>query len=93
MPALMFDQMHPWMTAWWLVLDHPYFAVTDEKGAFEIRDVPTGPQQVVVWHEALGAEADPRPPAKPVFRGVVRIDRDGPTTKDFTIDPRLIVPR
>jgi hypothetical protein len=92
-PAKFRDNIHPWMTAYWLILDHPYFAVTDERGNFTIRDVPTGPQEVVVWHEALGAEAEPRPPARPVFRGQIRIDRDGPTTKDFTIDPRRIAPR
>ncbi len=91
-PSKFRDDLHPWMSAYWLILDHPYFAVTDDKGNFEIRDVPAGPQQVVVWHEALGAEVDPRPPAKPVFRGMVPIGRDGPTTKDFTIEPRLVVP-
>ena len=92
-PAEFRDDIHPWMSAYWLILDHPYFAVTDERGDFTIRDVPTGPQQVVVWHEALGAEADPRPPAKPLFRGRIPISGDGPTTKDFTIAPRLIAPR
>ena len=44
--------IHPWMKAYWLVLDNPYFAVTDEKGNFEIKNVPAGTQKVVVWQEA-----------------------------------------
>ena len=40
------------MKAYWLVLDNPYFAVTDDKGNFEIKNVPAGTQKVVVWQEA-----------------------------------------
>ena len=46
--------IHPWMMAYWLVLDHPYFAVTDENGNFEIKNAPAGTQKVVVWQEAAG---------------------------------------
>ena len=45
--------IHPWMKAWWLTLNNPYFAVTNEKGEFEIKNVPAGEQKVVVWAEAL----------------------------------------
>jgi hypothetical protein len=92
-PARVAEDIHPWMSAYWLILDHPYFAVTDERGNFEIPDVPTGPQEVVVWHEALGAEGNARLRAKAVFRGEVPIAVDGPTTRDFTFDPGLVAPR
>ena len=36
-----------------MVLDNPYFAVTDAKGNFEIKNVPAGTQKVVVWQEAV----------------------------------------
>jgi hypothetical protein len=45
--------IHGWMKAFWLILDNPYFAVTDDKGNFEIKDVPAGGQKLVVWQEAL----------------------------------------
>jgi plastocyanin len=45
--------IHPWMKAWWLTLGNPYFAVTNDKGEFEIANVPAGEQKVVVWAEAL----------------------------------------
>ena len=43
--------IHPWMSAWVGVLDHPYFAVTGEEGAFAIPDLPAGRYLVEVWHE------------------------------------------
>jgi hypothetical protein len=46
--------IHPWMTAWIMVLDHPYFAVTGDDGSFEIEGVPAGAQNVVVWQERAG---------------------------------------
>jgi RNA polymerase sigma factor (sigma-70 family) len=89
-PMPVADDIHPWMSAWWLVVDHPYFAVTDGRGAFEIRDVPAGPQQVVVWHEALGAPG--RPPGGELFRGEVEIIGGGATVKDFTFTPKTRYP-
>jgi hypothetical protein len=52
-PAEVTCDIHPWMRAWWMVLDHPYFAVTDAKGYFEIKNAPAGSQKVVVWQEAI----------------------------------------
>ncbi|MEP7009401.1 MAG: hypothetical protein ABJC13_03685 [Acidobacteriota bacterium] len=46
--------VHPWMTAYVGVLDHPYFAVTGPDGKFSIGDVPPGTYTVGVWHETLG---------------------------------------
>jgi plastocyanin len=45
--------VHPWMAAYVAVLDHPWFAVTGEDGAFTIPDVPAGTYTVEAWHEAL----------------------------------------
>ncbi len=46
--------VHPWMTAYVGVLDHPYFAVTGPEGKFEIGDVPPGTYTVEAWHEVAG---------------------------------------
>ena len=43
--------IHPWMAAWVGVLDHPYFAVTEESGGYAIPDLPPGRYVVEVWHE------------------------------------------
>lgn len=46
--------VHSWMTGWFVVMDSPYYAVTDEKGSFKLSDVPPGNYEVKVWHEKLG---------------------------------------
>lgn len=45
---------HPWMKGTLWVFAHPYFAVTDENGNFEIKNAPAGAQNLVVWHEGKG---------------------------------------
>src|SRR5579862_2099564 len=42
---------HVWMNAEMFVVNHPYYAVTDESGRFEFSDVPPGTYQIVAWHE------------------------------------------
>jgi hypothetical protein len=48
--------IHSWMHAFIGVLDHPYFAVTGEGGAFEIRNVPPGDYTIEAWQETLGTQ-------------------------------------
>lgn len=47
--------IHPWMTAWIGVFDHPFFAVTDEAGQFNIERVPAGSYTLRAWHERYGS--------------------------------------
>jgi hypothetical protein len=47
---------HAWMTGWIVVTDHPFVAVTDEKGSYTIKDVPPGNYKVEIWHETLGKQ-------------------------------------
>ena len=42
---------HVHMNGWMSGFDHPYFSVTDQKGKFEIADVPPGKYTLVAWHE------------------------------------------
>src|SRR5215467_696487 len=51
-----FCNIHPQMSAVILVLDTPYFAVSNKAGAFEIDDVPPGEYQVHVFHERAAEE-------------------------------------
>ena len=45
--------VHPWMKAWIMVADHPYFAITDENGYYKIDNIPEGNYEVVFWQEKL----------------------------------------
>lgn len=54
LPIPVICDIHPWMKAQLLVLDHPYAALSDEKGEFVIRGLPPGEYDLKVWHEAGG---------------------------------------
>jgi hypothetical protein len=42
------------MKGWLMVFDHPFFTTTGLDGAFEIKGVPQGEQNLVVWQEKVG---------------------------------------
>ena len=67
--------VHPWMKAWVLVQDHPYFAVTDENGNFRIDDIPAGTYEVVAWQEKFKM--------KRAINKTVTIKDSKETTQDF----------
>ena len=46
--------VHPWMSAYAGVVEHPYFQVTGVDGAFHLGPLPAGEYQIAVWHEKLG---------------------------------------
>jgi hypothetical protein len=50
--------IHGWMKAVIYVFDHPYYAVTDENGKFEIKNAPAGKCRLVIWHEPIGFRID-----------------------------------
>lgn len=56
--------LHAEMSAYILVLQNPCFAVTDDEGKFEIRDVPAGAHAIAVFHEKFEA-ADASVEVKP----------------------------
>ena len=49
-------EVHPWMSAWAGVLDHPYFGVTGDDGAAQIKELPPGEYTIEAWHEKYGAQ-------------------------------------
>jgi plastocyanin len=48
--------VHGWMSAWIVAVDHPYYAVTDADGKYTITDVPAGTYTVEFWQEKLGTK-------------------------------------
>jgi plastocyanin len=68
--------VHPWMSAYVAVFEHPFFAVTDDKGAFSIpAGLPDGDYTVEAWHESLTAQT-----------GTVSV-KGGKGTVSFTFKP------
>lgn len=47
-------EVHPWMTTYIVITEHPYYSISDLYGEYEIAEVPPGLYQVKVWHESLG---------------------------------------
>lgn len=48
--------VHGWMASYGGVLEHPYFAVSNADGSFEIKGLPAGTYTIEVWHERLGTQ-------------------------------------
>jgi plastocyanin len=46
--------LHPWMRAWIVVAEHPFYALTGEQGEFVLENVPPGNHTLRFWHESLG---------------------------------------
>jgi len=48
--------VHPWMTAYIGVLEHPFFAVTGDGGTFKLEKLPAGQYLIEAWHEKYGTQ-------------------------------------
>lgn len=79
LPVRIDCSIHAWMKSWLIIQDHPYVAVTDADGNFEIRDLPAGEWRFRFWHERPGNLTDLQTP-------------DGPKTLDKGIWVIRIVP-
>ena len=49
--------VHNWMAAYGAVLDNPFYAVSDDKGTFTIKDLPAGTYELEAWHEKYGVQS------------------------------------
>jgi hypothetical protein len=93
---------HVWMNANALVVKHPYYAVTDDHGAYKLSDVPPGEYEIVAWHEGwqvlsearvldVGAQVEVKRPmySSPVtWTKKVSVKPSEPTVVDFTISEK-----
>ncbi len=48
--------VHPWMVSHIGVVEHPWFAITDAQGRFQLPGLPPGSYELEVWHEVLGTK-------------------------------------
>ena len=72
--AVMLCNLHPEMEGWIVVLPTPYFAVTDEKGDYTIKDVSNGKYMLKTWHKKLAPS-----------QSEAVVASDGVTKVDFTL--------
>jgi plastocyanin len=68
--------VHPWMSAWVVVVDNPYSAVTGDDGTFTIKGLKDGKYTLVAWQEKLGTQ-----------EAQIEV-KDGKATSDFKFAPR-----
>jgi plastocyanin len=48
-PSKLECSIHPWMAAYLLIREDPYFAVSDKDGKFLIKNLPVGEHTFIVW--------------------------------------------
>ncbi len=48
--------VHPWMSAFVFVMEHPFHSATGSDGRYRIGDLPAGSYELVFWHEKLGEQ-------------------------------------
>jgi plastocyanin len=51
--------VHPWMSAYVVGVDNPFFAVSGDDGSFAIKKLPPGEYTLRAWHERLGTQEIP----------------------------------
>lgn len=68
--------VHPWMSCYIRVFDHPFFAITGKDGTFVLEGLPPGNYVVEVWHEQFGTQTM-----------TVEVAQDETKEADFTFAP------
>lgn len=68
--------VHPWMSAYVGVLDHPFFSTSGPDGTYTIAGLPAGEYTIEAWHEKMGTQTQK-----------VTVSDGGAATADFSFKP------
>lgn len=84
------DAGHPWMFGWIHAFEHPYYAVSDENGRFQIMSIPPGHYTLRAWHEGVHVTGEteagrPAYSSPIILTRPVTVSTGHDTTVDFTI--------
>jgi len=88
LPIRVACDIHPWMHAWLMVFDHPFFAVTGPDGSFEIKGLPPGTENLVLWQENVGFVLPGRGRGRPVTIKAGEVTDVG----EIKLDPAKVKP-
>jgi plastocyanin len=72
--------VHNWMFAYVGVVSNPYYAVTDEKGEFKIRDLPPGEYTLTAYHLKAHGKTSAG------VSKTIKVEGDKAVTADFTVE-------
>ncbi len=67
--------LHPFLQTRGFFIENPYFAITNEKGEFNIQDVPPGTYEIIAWH-----------PFIPTQRGTITIEAGKSSEINFSFN-------
>ena len=48
--------LHPFLQTRGIMVDNPYYAITNEEGKYSIEDIPPGTYKVIAWHPFISNE-------------------------------------
>ena len=84
LPSRVSCSIHPWMSAWLLVKDNPYMAVSDKNGKLVIKNLPVGQWTIQFWQEKAGYVSEVTQGGKPTVwrRGRLEVKIE-PGTNDL----------
>jgi hypothetical protein len=83
--------VHPWMSAYVAVFDHPFFGVSGADGKWTIKNLPDGDYTLTAWQEKLGTQEkkvtikDGKPTAEIEFSFKPDAAAMGPEVKDMIL--------
>jgi len=85
---LLTGKRHPWLRGHLFVTEHPYVAVTDDRGRFAIDGIPVGKHVVEVWHgDFQPAKGNPA-----TFEVDIAADKTTTLNVPFKVPPALSNP-
>jgi hypothetical protein len=68
---------HPWTHGYVAVFDHPYFAVTEQDGSYNIDSLPPGKYRMMIWHEGMAQPVERKVKVEEGRVGLVDVSLNG----------------